>query len=115
MLETIRQTILINKPKILESKSHSFHDWGEYINDYVDVLEKQLCELFSNTHKHFCDKENKLVGRDSWLGHRRCIKPNKQLYIYNFWEMENIEEFSFGFHSSRGENIGRLVVDIKWV
>jgi len=113
MLETIRQTIIINKPKILESKPHSFHDWGEYINDYVDVLEKQLCELFSIAHKYFCDKENKLVGRDSWMGN--YIRLNKQLYIYDFWEMENIEEFSFGFNSTRGKDIGKLVVDIKWI
>ena len=113
-METIKQTILINKPKILDGQQHSFHDWGQYIKEYVEVLDKQLCEIFSSTFKYFCDKENKLVGRDSWLGHRESIRPNKQLYIYDFWEMENIEEFSFGFHSTRGKGIGRLVVDIKW-
>jgi len=86
---------------------------GNYIKEYVEVLDKQLCKLFSNAFKYFCDKENKLVGRDSWLGNH--IKPNKQLYIYDFWEMENIEEFSFGFNSTRGKDIGKLVIDIKWV
>ena len=113
IMETIRQTILINKPKILDNKEHSFYDWGNYIKEYVEVLDKQLCELFSNAFKYFCDKENKLVGIDSWLENH--IRPNKQLYIYDFWEMENIEEFSFGFHSTRGKDIGRLVVDIKWM
>jgi len=28
-METIRQTILINKPKILDNKEHSFYDWGK--------------------------------------------------------------------------------------
>lgn len=113
-METIRQTIIINKPKILDGREHSFHDWGQYMKEYVDVLENQLCNFFSNAHEYFCKKENKLVGRESWMGQRESIKPNKTIYTYDFWELENIEEFSFGFRSTRGKDIGRLVVDIKW-
>jgi hypothetical protein len=113
-METLRRTIIIKRPKILDIENRSFKDWGNYRKEYVEVLDKQLCELFSNAHEYFCNKENKLVGRDSWLGHENTIKPTKNLYIYEFWNMENIEEFSFGFHSTKGEVIGKLVVDIKW-
>lgn len=112
-METIRQTILMRRPRILEKTERSFKDWGDYKEEFVNVLDKQLCELFSNAYNYFCEKENKLVGRDSWLGHERTIKPDKTVYIYDFWEMKNIEEFSFGFHSTRGKDIGRLVVDVK--
>jgi len=105
-MEIINQTILKQKC--------SFKDWGIYREEYVDVLGKQLCKLFSNAHEHFCKQEGKLIGRDSWMGHERTIKPNKTEYIYEFWNMENIEEFSFGFHSTKGEIIGKLIVDIKW-
>jgi hypothetical protein len=113
-METIRQTILMRRPRILDKTERSFKDYADYKDEYVDVLEKQLCELFSNAYEYFCKKENKLVGRESWLGQRERIKPNKTIYTYDFWKMENIEEFSFGFKSTKGKNIGRLVIDVKW-
>lgn len=115
-MEVIEKTIQINRPRILNNtKKSSFYDWGLYMAEYVDVLNKQLCELFSEAFDYFCKKENKLVGRESWLGHRESIKPNKTQYIYDFWNMENIEEFSFGFHSTKGEAIGQLIVNIEWI
>lgn len=115
-MEIIEKVIKISKPSILDRAERTFKDWGEYSQTYVNVLDKQLCSLFSDTFDYFCKKENKLVGRDSWLGHREGnIKMNKKQYEYEFWELENIEEFSFGFKSTRGNVIGKLVVNIEYV
>ena len=114
-MEILKETIIIKRPEILDNQERCFKDWGKYQEEYVNVLDNQICKLFSNAYRYFCKKENKLVGRESLLGHKETIKSTKTQYIYDFWNMENIEEFSFGFHSTKGEIIGRLIVNIKLV
>lgn len=109
-METFNESVIMPKVKI-----EGYRDWGVFNQKVKEPLTKIFADFISRYYQQLNNEYDGNIDRDSFLSIIPSIKPNKEIYQFNFHRMEKIEQVNdWTLTSERGECVGRLVVKVRY-